>query len=64
MGRDPLDWYPLAAVCVCVCVCVCLCVCVKYGIFLRCFNAGFDHLLNNVFNENWFPLIVVESFLS
>jgi len=27
-------------------------------------NAGFDHLLNNVLNENWFPLIVVESFLS
>jgi hypothetical protein len=23
MGRDPLDWYPLAAVCVCVCVCLC-----------------------------------------
>jgi len=56
MGRKPLDWYPLAAVCVCVCVCVSVSVSEVWHLS-EMLNAGFDHVLN----ENWFPLIVVES---
>ena len=48
-----MDWYPLAAVCVCVCLC-------EAWHLSEMLNAGFDHLLHNVLNESWFPLIVVE----
>jgi len=40
-----------------------VCVCEAWHLS-EMLNAGFDHLLHNVLNENWFPLIVVESFLS
>jgi len=45
-----------------VCVCVSVSVSVSEVWHLsEMLNAGFDHLLHNVLNENWFPLIVVES---
>ena len=60
MGRKPLIGILLLQF-VCVSVSVCLCEAWHLSEML---NAGFDHLLHNVLNENWFPLIADESFLS
>jgi hypothetical protein len=62
MGRKPLDWYPLAAVC--VCVCVCLCEWSMASFWDRCWMQGLTIFFITFLMKTGFPWLLLNlSFL-